>query len=210
MRRRGAFCATSSCWRCTPIRTDTSSWPTGTCGRRTRVERSLAGVPRPYQKYVGHDNNRDFYLSSQAETRNMNRVLYREWFPQIVYNHHQAGPAGTVMFAPPFRDPFNYVFDPLIPAGIDLVGAAMQARFAAEGKPGVTTRGGSSLLDVVERRPADDRLLPQSDRPAHRDDRRADADRDPVRARAPAAERRSAVRRLRRSHGTSASRSTTR
>jgi hypothetical protein len=105
-------------------------------------KRSLAGVPRPYQKYVGHDNNRDFYLSSQAETRNMNRVLYREWFPQIVYNHHQSGPRGTVMFAPPFRDPFNYVFDPLIPASIDLVGAAMQARFAAEGKAGVTTRGG--------------------------------------------------------------------
>ena len=105
--------------------------------------RSLAGVPRAYQKYIGHDNNRDFYLSSQAETRNMNRVLYREWFPQIVYNHHQAGPAGTVMFAPPFRDPFNYVFDPLIPASIDLLGAAMQARFAAEGKPGITTRGGS-------------------------------------------------------------------
>jgi hypothetical protein len=104
--------------------------------------RSLAGVPRAYQKYVGHDNNRDFYLSSQAETRNMNRVLYREWFPQIVYNHHQSGPRGTVMFAPPFRDPFNYVFDPLIPASIDLVGAAMQARFAAEGKAGVTTRGG--------------------------------------------------------------------
>ena len=106
--------------------------------------RSLAGVPRAYQKYVGHDNNRDFYLSSQAETRNMNRVLYRDWFPQIVYNHHQSGPRGTVMFAPPFRDPFNYVFDPLIPASIDLVGAAMQARFAAEGKAGVTTRGGSN------------------------------------------------------------------
>jgi hypothetical protein len=107
-------------------------------------KRSLAGVPRAYQKYVGHDNNRDFYLSSQAETRNMNRVLYREWFPQIVYNHHQSGPRGTVMFAPPFRDPFNYVFDPLIPASIDLAGAAMQARFAAEGKGGVTTRGGST------------------------------------------------------------------
>jgi len=106
--------------------------------------RSLAGLPRAYQKYVGHDNNRDFYLSSQAETRNINRVLYREWFPQIVYNHHQTGPPGTVMFAPPFRDPFNYVFDPLVPAGIDLVGAAMQARFAAEGKPGVTMRSGST------------------------------------------------------------------
>ena len=77
--------------------------------------RTLAGLPRAYQKYIGHDNNRDFYMSSQAETINMNRILYKEWFPQIVYDHHQTGPAGTVMFAPPFRDPFNYVFDPLIP-----------------------------------------------------------------------------------------------
>jgi hypothetical protein len=108
------------------------------------LRRRLAGLPRAYQKYIGHDNNRDFYMSTQAETININRVLYREWFPQIVYNHHQSGPAGTVMFAPPFRDPFNYVFDPLIPTGIDLVGAAMHARFAAELKPGVTTRTGSN------------------------------------------------------------------
>jgi hypothetical protein len=106
--------------------------------------RTLAGLPRAYQKYVGHDNNRDFYLVSQAETINMNRVLYKEWFPQIVYDHHQSGPAGTVLFAPPFRDPFNYVFDPLIPTGIDLVGAAMHARFALEGKPGATTRRGAT------------------------------------------------------------------
>ncbi len=109
-----------------------------------KLRRSLADIPRAFQKYVGHDNNRDFYLSSQAETKNINRVLYNEWFPQIVYNHHQAGPAGTVMFAPPFRDPFNYVFDPLVPIGVDLVGAAMHARFAAEGKPGVTMRSGST------------------------------------------------------------------
>jgi hypothetical protein len=106
--------------------------------------RSLAGVPRAYQKYVGHDNNRDFYLSSQAETTNMNRILYKEWFPQIVYDHHQTGPPGTVMFAPPFREPFNYVFDPLIPSSIDLIGAAMHARFALEGKPGVTMRKGGT------------------------------------------------------------------
>ena len=74
----------------------------------------------------------------------MNRILYKEWFPQIVYDHHQSGPPGTVMFAPPFRDPFNYVFDPLIPLGIDLLGAAMHGRFAAESKPGVTMRSGST------------------------------------------------------------------
>ena len=108
------------------------------------TQRSTRGLPRLYQKYVGHDNNRDFYMSSQPETENINRILYREWFPQIVYNHHQTGPAGAVLFAPPFRGPFNYVYDPLIPLGIDLVGAAMHTRFAVEGKPGATmTRGAS-------------------------------------------------------------------
>ena len=92
---------------------------------RDPLRRSLSGVPRTYQKYVGHDNNRDFYMSSQAETINMNRVLYQEWFPQIVYDHHQTGPPGTVMFAPPFRDPFNYFLDPLIPVSIDLIGACL-------------------------------------------------------------------------------------
>jgi len=108
------------------------------------ARRSGNGLPRLYQKYIGHDNNRDFYLSSQPESTNMNRVMYLEWFPQIMYNHHQTGPVGTVMFAPPFRDPFNYNFDPLIPAQLDLVAAAMHSRFAAEGKPGVTSRKGSS------------------------------------------------------------------
>ena len=108
------------------------------------TRRSSTGLPRLYQKYIGHDNNRDFYMSTQPESTNMNRVLYHEWFPQIMYNHHQTGPAGTVMFAPPFRDPFNYNYDPLVPAQLDLVGAAMHSRFAAEGKPGVTSRRGSS------------------------------------------------------------------
>ena len=108
------------------------------------ARRSSAGLPRLYQKYIGHDNNRDFYMSSQPESTNMNRVMYLEWFPQIMYNHHQTGPAGTVMFAPPFRDPFNYNFDPLIPAQLDLVAAAMHSRFAMEGKPGVTSKKGSS------------------------------------------------------------------
>ena len=108
------------------------------------TRRSAGGLPRLYQKYIGHDNNRDFYMSTQPESTNMNRVMYIEWFPQIMYNHHQTGPAGTVMFAPPFRDPFNYNFDPLIPAQLDLVAAAMHSRFAAEGKPGVTSRKGAS------------------------------------------------------------------
>jgi hypothetical protein len=102
--------------------------------------RSTAGIPRLYQKYIGHDNNRDFYMMNQPESVNANRILYREWFPVIMYNHHQTGPAGSVLFAPPFRDPFNYHFDPLIPLGIDIVGAAIHTRLATEGKPGGVMR----------------------------------------------------------------------
>ncbi|HZO20339.1 MAG TPA: M14 metallopeptidase family protein, partial [Gemmatimonadaceae bacterium] len=109
-----------------------------------RTKRSTAGVPRLYQKYIGHDNNRDFYMVTQPETQNMARVLFREWFPQIMYNHHQTGPSGTVLFAPPFRDPFNYFYDPLVVTGIDLVGASMHNRFVLEGKPGATTRRGAN------------------------------------------------------------------
>ncbi len=108
------------------------------------TKRSTSGIPRLYQKYIGHDNNRDFYMVAMPETENMTRIMFHEWFPQIVYNHHQTGPAGAVLFAPPFRDPFNYFYDPLVPIGIEAVGAAMHQRFIAEGKPGATMRSGAN------------------------------------------------------------------
>ncbi len=106
-------------------------------------KRTTRGLPRLYHKYIGHDNNRDFYMVNMPETEAVCRVHYHEWFPQIIYNHHQSGPSGCVLFAPPFRDPFNYNYDPLLPLGIDTVGAAMHSRFAAEGKPGSTMREGA-------------------------------------------------------------------
>src|SRR4051812_24219097 len=105
--------------------------------------RSTNGIPRLYQKYIGHDDNRDFYMMNMSESVNANRMMYREWFPVIMYNHHQTGPAGAVLFAPPFRDPFNYNFDPLVVLGIDMVGAAIHTRLAAEGKPGAVMRTGA-------------------------------------------------------------------
>jgi hypothetical protein len=108
------------------------------------LKRSMSGVPRLYQKYIGHDNNRDFYMVTQSETEAVSRELFIDWHPQFIYNQHQTGPAGTVLFCPPFRDPFYYDFDPLIPLGTDLLGLAMHERFAAEGKPGAIMRGGAS------------------------------------------------------------------
>lgn len=106
-------------------------------------KRSLQHLPRMYQKYIGHDNNRDFFIMNMKETQNMGRQLFVEWIPQIMYNHHQSGPAGSVLAGPPYRDPFNYVFDPLMVTGIDAVGASMVNRLNAENKPGYTRLGGS-------------------------------------------------------------------
>ena len=106
-------------------------------------KRSLDNLPRLYEKYAGHDNNRDFFIMNLKETQNIGRQLFVEWFPQIMYNHHQAGPAGSVLAGPPYRDPFNYVFDPLMVTGIDALGAAMINRMNVENKPGYTRLGGS-------------------------------------------------------------------
>ncbi|HXB09583.1 MAG TPA: M14 metallopeptidase family protein, partial [Puia sp.] len=112
--------------------------------RNARPEsRSLDGVPRLWEKYAGHDNNRDFYMLNLKETQNICRQLFVEWIPQIMYNHHQAGPPGSILAGPPYRDPFNYVFDPLVMTSLDAVGAAMVNRLNVEGKPGYTERAGS-------------------------------------------------------------------
>ncbi len=106
--------------------------------------RSLAGVPRLYQKYIGHDNNRDFYANNMSETRNMNRILYKEWSPQILYNHHQSAPAGTVMFIPPFRNPFSYHVDPIIQVATDTVAMHMHTRLIVQGLGGTVMRNAAN------------------------------------------------------------------
>jgi len=108
-----------------------------------RATRSTS-IPVLYQRYIGHDNNRDFYACNQIEAQNVNRVFFKTWCPQIVYNHHQSAPRGTIIYTPPFRDPQNYYTDPMVTRGIEIVSAHMNARFAHEGKPGVISRSGAS------------------------------------------------------------------
>jgi len=106
-------------------------------------KRVLDKPPRLYQKYAGHDNNRDFYMAALQETRNMNLAMYTRWYPQIVYNHHQTSPKGTVIVIPPYRDPYNYNIDAMIPVGLEALGAAMNLRYLQEAKPGAVSKRGS-------------------------------------------------------------------
>jgi hypothetical protein len=113
-------------------------------GQKDPAKRNM-NIPRLYEKYIGHDNNRDFFMMNMKESQNITRQQFLEWLPQVVYNHHQTGPAGSVVAGPPYRDPFNYVYDPLLVTSIDALGAAMSSRLNAENKPGYTERNGTSF-----------------------------------------------------------------
>ena len=106
-------------------------------------KRATDTIPVLYQKYIGHDDNRDSFASTQPETTNMNRAGYREWFPQILYNQHQTGPLGAVVFIPPFRDPYNFNNEPLVINQTDIVGSMMHARLVEQGKGGSVMRSGA-------------------------------------------------------------------
>ncbi|QHV97127.1 M14 family metallopeptidase [Spirosoma endbachense] len=96
--------------------------------------------PWLYHHYVGHDNNRDWFTNNMPETKAVSEVLYNQWYPQIVYNHHQTSPAWTRIFIPPFANPVNPQIHPAVTAGVNLVGTAMASRFAIKRMPGVVSQ----------------------------------------------------------------------
>ncbi len=97
------------------------------------------GGPMPwlYQKYTGHDNNRDWYMVTQKETRLITDLLYRRWFPEIMYDVHQQGNEGMRMTLPPYVDPIDPNIDPIIVREIGHIGAEMSLALEARGKSGV-------------------------------------------------------------------------
>ncbi len=132
-------------------------------------KRSTEHLPRLYQKYIGHDNNRDFYIMNMKESQNMGRQLFLEWIPQIMYNHHQRGPAGSVLAGPPYRDPFNYVFDPADGDGHRCRRGRHVQPFECGKQTGLYPPDGFHVLYLVQRGPSHHHPLSQHDRPSDRD-----------------------------------------
>jgi hypothetical protein len=94
-------------------------------------------IPWLYHKYVGHDNNRDWYMFTQRESRLTAQFLYDRWHPQIVHDLHQMGPRGPRIFVPPYLDPWEPNVDPALTAAVNALGTHIAARLTAEGKKGV-------------------------------------------------------------------------
>lgn len=90
-----------------------------------------------YQKYVGHDNNRDAYMLNVVESRVVQRT-WREWEPGIIYVHHQSSPFPTRIWIPPFADPVGVNAPPIPARTINTIGMTIAQELEANGQPGAT------------------------------------------------------------------------
>src|SRR6266550_3612350 len=95
--------------------------------------------PELYHHYAGHDDNRDWFMLNLKETKAITRLLWQEWFPEIVYDIHQQGSSGSRFFVPPFCDPPNPNIAPLLLRQVGLIGHKMAADVTAAGFRGVLT-----------------------------------------------------------------------
>lgn len=103
-------------------------------------ERDAGKNPPPmelYQKYIGHDNNRDAYMLNVVESRVIQRT-WREWEPGIIYVHHQSSPFPTRIWIPPFADPVGVNAPPIPARTINTIGMTIAQALEANGQPGAT------------------------------------------------------------------------
>jgi hypothetical protein len=94
-------------------------------------------MPWLYHPYVGHDNNRDWYMLTQKESQVLTRAVYHEWFPQVWLDEHQMGSTGPRIFMPPYADPVAKNINPMVFRGTNLIGTTMAYRLEEQKKSGV-------------------------------------------------------------------------
>ena len=93
--------------------------------------------PWLYQKYVGHDNNRDAFQTNQVESKYAAKILFREWIPQAYVDHHQMGAYGARIYVPPYADPIRPNADPLVWREMSWYGGHIAYKEEEHGKSGV-------------------------------------------------------------------------
>ena len=81
--------------------------------------------PWLYQKYAGHDNNRDAFMTNIPDSQYMARILFTEWKPEAYVDHHHMGGNGARIFLPPYAEPIRPGADPILWRELSWYGAHM-------------------------------------------------------------------------------------
>jgi len=89
---------------------------------------------------VGHDNNRDFIILSQSDTKAISNLTSISWFPQVMVEKHQMGSSGVRYFVPPNHDPIAENVDAGLWNWTGVFGQNMISKLTEEGCKGVAQR----------------------------------------------------------------------
>jgi hypothetical protein len=95
-------------------------------------------LPSVYHKYVGHDNNRDFISLTQQDTKAINAIFCKTWFPQVMVEKHQMGQNGPRYYVPPSHDPIAENIDAEMWNWTWIFGSGMAKDMINAGLKGVT------------------------------------------------------------------------
>lgn len=95
----------------------------------------VAPLPRLYQEYVGHDNNRDGFMLNMKEEQVVTRTEL-DWAPAIFYCQHQTAPFPARIWIPPFADPISSNVSPYVRSWLNVIGTNMAAYLDQHHMPG--------------------------------------------------------------------------
>ncbi|QXE33845.1 hypothetical protein KQY30_05605 [Streptomyces sp. GMY02] len=91
--------------------------------------------PDLYQKYTGHDDNRDWIMLTQVESK-YNVSILNKYRPHVFQDSHGAGANAPRLFTPPYLSPYDPNIDTILVQGTNTVGLAMQRGMTVAGMKG--------------------------------------------------------------------------
>jgi hypothetical protein len=101
------------------------------------TEYEATGMPWLYHPYIGHDNNRDAFMTNTVESQYGAKIMFRDWIPQAYIDHHQMGSYGARIYVPPYAEPIRPEGDPLVWREMSWYGAHIAYKEEEAGKSGV-------------------------------------------------------------------------
>src|SRR5580698_6730007 len=95
-----------------------------------------SNYPSLYAKYIGHDDNRDAFMTQMRESQYMASILFTGWRPEVYVDHHHMGSYGARISLPPYAEPSRPYADPLTWRETAWYGAQMAYKESENGYTG--------------------------------------------------------------------------